>query len=192
MNSILSLPKNAFKSALRGLGYERKPRPFSQFIAFKQTLQAASAAGMSVGDYIDRKHAAGTKSPTVETIEKMAALGVFDKKLERICEIGPGSGRYLTKAMERGKPDAYEIYETSEEWRGWLVREYGVIARDCDGRSLAQTGAHSVDLVHAHRLFPGVGLLPTLSYFREMARVVRAGGWVVFDIMTEGCFTPQQ
>jgi hypothetical protein len=180
-------------SVLRRLGYKPKPkqRPFSEFIAFEETVKSAKAAGLSVGDYIDRRHPTGTRSPTDQTIDGMASLGVFDHPLERICELGAGSGRYLERTIARSHPRQYEVYETAAEWRDWLVEQHGIIPRRCDGTTLAETETGSVALVHAHKLFIGLPFLATVSYFEEMARVVQNGGWVVFDIMTEACFSPE-
>lgn len=181
--------------ALRRMGYERRHRPFSEYLAFHQTLRAAKEAGLSVGDYIERRHAASGPTPLDQTMDTMAAAGVFSENLRRICEIGPGSGRYLERTLARCTPESYEIYETSEEWRAWLLNQYKLnqgplTARTTSGIDLHETESGSVDLVQAHKVFSGVPLLVTLSYLREMARVARTGGWIVFDIMTESCFTP--
>ena len=58
----------------------------------------------------------------------------------------------------------------------------------CDGFSLAKTVSNSMDLVQVHKLFPFLPFLNIISYFAEMARVVRPGGKVIFDIFTEDCF----
>jgi SAM-dependent methyltransferase len=179
-------------SVLQHFGYKPKPRPFSEFIAFKETVKSARAAGLSVGDYIDRRHPVGGRSATAFTIDEMANFGVFDARLDRICEIGAGSGRYLEKTVGKAHPTLYEVYETSDEWRDWLIHHYdhhNVVARHCDGRTLGETDTASIALVQAHKLFPGLPFLIAVSYFQEMARVVRDGGWIVFDIMTEGCFS---
>jgi hypothetical protein len=178
-------------SMLERLGYKPKPRPFSEFIAFKETLRAAKQAGLSVGDYIDRKHMTGSRSATDLTIDGMSSLGVFDGPLDRVCELGPGSGRYLERTQAKAKPRHYEVYETSAEWRDWLVAQHRVIARRCNGSTLSETPADSIDLVQAHKLFPGLPFLTTASYFLEMARIVKNNGWVVFDIMTEACFSSE-
>lgn len=177
-------------SALRRLGRKQGARPFSEFIAFEETHKAARAAGLSVGEFLERRHLVGDNTALDQSIDGLAKLGVYDGKIDRVCELGPGSGRYLARTMARCKPSHYEIYETSREWRTWLVEKYGVTARISDWRTLSETETASVDLVQAHKVFPGLPLLTTLSYFREMARVVRNGGWVVFDVMTEKCFDP--
>jgi phospholipid N-methyltransferase len=183
-----SFAGNLLNASLHRLGYEKRARPFSDFITFKETQNAAKAAGISVAELIERKHVVGSKTALQQTMEGMASLGVFGGNVDRVCEIGPGSGRYLEQILKRCKPKEYEIYETSQEWRGWLVEGYPVVARKCDGKSLSETETASVDLVQAHKVFPGLPTLMTLSYLREMARVVREGGWIVFDIMTEQCF----
>lgn len=176
---------------LRKVGYDPKPRPFSKFISFKDTIAAAKSAGLSVSDYIEHRHMVGPRSSLEVTIESMASLGVFDSPVQRLCEIGPGSGRYMEKVIARCKPASCEIYETSTEWRRWLVERYGVVSRSCDGHKLSETDDNSVDLIQAHKVFPGLPFLLIASYLREMARVARSGGWIVFDILTEQCFNDQ-
>jgi Methyltransferase domain len=176
---------------LRKVGYKPKPRPFSKFISFKDTIAGAKAAGLSVSDYIERRHMVGTRTSLEMTIDSMASLGVFDAPIQRFCEIGPGSGRYMEKVIDRCKPQSCEIYETSTEWRQWLVEKYGVVSRPCNGHKLSDTEDNSVDLIQAHKVFPGLRFLLVASYLREMARVTRNGGWIVFDIMTENCFSDQ-
>jgi hypothetical protein len=44
-----------------------------------------------------------------------------------------------------------------------------------------------MDLVQAHKVFVTTPTLTTCSYLGEMARVVRDGGWLVFDILSEDC-----
>lgn len=143
---------------------------------------------MSVGEFLERKHLLGQQTALEKTMDCLDGLGLFSGPIDRICEVGPGSGRYLAKTIARCHPRHYEIYETSNEWRYWLIKQYGVVARCCDGRTLAETESNSVELVHAHKVFPGLPFLFIASYLREMARVVRSGGWIVFDIMTEACF----
>ncbi len=164
-------------------------RPFSEYISFKETLEAAKKSGLSVGEFIERKHCDSAVTPLEATVNGWRALGVFESNLERVCEIGPGSGRYLDAVFSHCPPREYEIYETSREWRQWLSERHPVIARTCDGRTLSETPSTSMDLVHANKVFPGLPFLTTMSYLQEMARVVREDGWVVFDVLTETCFS---
>lgn len=184
---LKSYARQAVNKPLAMVGFElaRRNRDHDEFIPFRETLTAASEAGLSVGDYIDATY--NVPGTTQETIERMADLGVFDG-IERVCEIGPGSGRYLEKTLQACNPGYYEIYETAHDWRDWLVQQYGVIAQPTNGVSLAHTPSGSMDLVHAHKVLSSVLNFRTIcEYFVEMARVVRDGGTVVFDLATEAC-----
>ena len=157
---------------------------YRDYIPFKQTLHDANEAGLSVGDFVDSKHHKGS---TQNTIDQMVALGVFKCEVERVCEIGPGTGRYLEKTIQICHPKYYEIYETAAEWESWLVQKHHVTSQPTDGKSLSSTPSNSMDLVQAHKVLPGQPTLTICGYFDEMARVVCAGGKVVFDIVTEDC-----
>jgi hypothetical protein len=62
-----------------------------------------------------------------------------------------------------------------------------VVIRDCDGHTLSQTAGASVDLVHAQKVFVYLEVYATAGYLGEVARVVRPGGTVALDIVTEAC-----
>jgi hypothetical protein len=155
------------------------------FIPFKETIIGAKKAGMSLGDFIDITY--NVPGSTRKTIEQMASLGVFQNEIQSVCEIGPGSGRYLEKILQISHPIHYEIYETAVDWANYLVENYHVIYQQTDGVSLASTPSDSIDLVHAHKVFSSTNFLTTVSYLLEMMRVVCIGGKVVFDVVTEDC-----
>jgi SAM-dependent methyltransferase len=160
----------------------------ANFIPFERTLEAARKAGMSVGDYADSVMN-GVPGSSQSTIDKMGSLGVFAEQMRTIVEIGPGTGRYLEKTLEAGRPSRYEIYETSEPWSAYLVKEYNVALQRTDGHSLSDTADSSADMVHAHKVFSTVPFIATCCYWHEMARVIRKGGWAVFDVVTERCLS---
>jgi hypothetical protein len=149
------------------------------------TLKEATKAGLSVGDYIDRKfHVPGA---TQSTIDQLVVFGILNKSVQSVCEVGPGSGRYLEKVQRLCAPRSYQIYETDREWSDWLARSYQVTAHDADGTSLQHTQTESIDLAHAHKVFVYLPFVVTCQYFNELIRVTRNGGWIVFDIVTENC-----
>jgi hypothetical protein len=169
------------------------PRPleeFSDYLDLASTLAAAQTAGLSVGDYIDARH--NVPGATQQTIDRLQDLGALRPGMNCICEIGPGSGRYLAKTIAVCKPTRYEIYETAMDWRTYLASTYHVIAHEADGRTLDHTPSASVDLVMAHKVFPGTPFLTTISYLDEMARIAAPGGKLVFDIVTEPCMETLQ
>jgi hypothetical protein len=189
-NSLRTRLARVLNSALGPAGFELKPkdksakRQIQDFIPLEETLAGARAAGMSVGDYVERNH---NKGATQETIDQMASLGVFQHPIARVSEIGPGSGRYLERVVKACQPGYYEIYETARDWAAWLVETYHVTSQPCDGVSLVPTPSQSIDLVHAHKLFVGLPFLLTCHYLAEMARITRDAGWIVFDVLSEDC-----
>ena len=196
MTSTLGYARRGLNSLLNRVGFElgrvdhrHNWDDYGTFIPFHDTLNKAAAAGLSVSDYIEKRH--NRSGATEETLEGMAAAGVFEADVEAVCEIGPGSGRYLFRTQERCHPKHYEIYETATDWAQWLETAYGVKVRPTDGRTLSATPDQSIDLIQAHKVFTGTPTLASISYMREMARVVRSGGSAVFDILTEGCLDPE-
>lgn len=171
-------------------GYElvhsmRADRPIEEYIPFRSTINGAKKEALSVGDYIDR-HFAGAGT-TQKTMDLLIETGALDKSMKRICEIGPGSGRYLEKVIKFCQPDYYEIYETAKEWREYLLKTYPVVAQPCPGNHLASTPSESMDLVHGHRVVTSIPIMVSYSYFLEMARVLKPGGKAIFDTFSEDC-----
>jgi hypothetical protein len=156
-----------------------------QYIPLEETLAGAREAHLSLGEYIDAKH--NVPGVTQATHDRLVSMGVFEKRIDRVCEIGPGSGRFLEKTMQACKPSYYEIYETAPPWRDWLVSTYKVISQPSDGTTLAHTPSNSIDLVQAHKVFVCLLFLTTCNYFTEIVRVTRPGARVIFDLMTEDC-----
>jgi SAM-dependent methyltransferase len=117
----------------------------------------------------------------------MLGLARLAEPVQRVCEIGPGSGRYAEKVIAAVHPKVYEIYETATDWLPHLKTLPGAVIQPCDGRTLASTPSASLDLVHAQKAFVYLDFATTVGYFREMARVVRPGGVVAFDIVSERC-----
>jgi hypothetical protein len=160
----------------------RDPRTF---IPFDETIRAAADAGVSVGQYIDATYnVPGVNEATTQRLEQ---LGILSGDVERVLELGPGSGRYLERVTALCRPAHYEIYETAAPWAKWLVESYGVTLRPTDGRSLAATPTGSVDLAHAHKVMCVLPFLTICRYLVELMRVTRVGGVVVFDVPTEEC-----
>lgn len=172
---------------IAGVELVKKELEFQDYIPLQKTLRDAKASGLPLGDYIDNTF--NVPGATQDTIERMAGFGVFHNRIERVCEIGPGSGRYLEKVNHRCNPDYYEIYETSSDWRNWLENTYHVHAHIPNGNSLTFTPSESIDLVHTHKMLYGNSIITICQYFQEMIRVVRKGGSIVFDIMTEDCLS---
>ncbi len=190
-SSIGHIARSSVKSlfARMNLQLVRIDAPFVDYqcyIPFEATIAGAREAGLTVGQYIEARH----DQPGVAraTLRQMQSLGVFSPPPGSVCEIGPGSGRYLEETLKLCIPSHYEIYETAPKWARWLLQEHNnLVSRPADGTTLSHTPSGSIDLVHAHKVLPGQSFLVTCKYLSEMARIVRAGGKAVFDVVTEKC-----
>lgn len=188
--SVITRFHSSVNRALRPTGVQ-VVRNFSSdpavqsFLPARRTLAAAERAGLSLTDYIDQFSA--KPGATAEAVKEMLALADLSAPVGRVCEIGPGTGRYAEKVIAALHPEVYEVYETARDWLPHLSKLPSVKLHDADGRTLAQTASGSVDLVHAHKLFVYVPLVTTVGYLWEMARIVRPGGVVAFDIVNEDC-----
>jgi hypothetical protein len=151
----------------------------------RAVIRKAAASGLSVGDYLESEW--GRAGRSLSIVGRMRQAGAIPDTLQTVCEIGPGSGRYVQRIQEIVSPGRYEIYEIERNRARWLARTYGVIARATDGERLAATQDSSVQLVHAHGVFASLKVIACLAYFREIARVSAPGGYAVFDIMCEEC-----
>jgi len=157
-----------------------------QFLSAKKIIAGAKRAGVSVGDYLDA-YSAGPGA-TEDAVAAMLNLAQLKGPVDRVCEIGPGSGRYGEKVAAALQPDVYEIYETAKDWLPHLRETLpNLVVQPADGHTLSATESGTVDLVHAHKLFVYIPFITTAGYLDEMARVVRPGGIVAFDIITEDC-----
>jgi SAM-dependent methyltransferase len=182
-----------------GNGVNRALRPFGMqvvrgstddpavrpFLSARKTMAAAKRAGLSLCDYIDLYSAEPGATPA--TVQALLKLADLPAPADRVCEIGPGTGRYAELVIDALKPEVYEVYETAVDWLPHLRGLPGAKLLPADGHSLSHTESGSVDLVHAHKVFVYVPLVVTVGYLVEMARVTRPGGAVAFDIVTENC-----
>ena len=158
------------------------------FIGARKTIARARAAGLSVGDYVDRTFSQpGTTARSVDAMIRISGLS-FAK---RVCEIGPGTGRYAEKVIAALKPEAYEIYETANDWLPYLKTLPNAIIQPCDGHTLSATASASIDLVHANKVYVYIPFNAVMGYVDEMVRIARPGGIVAFDVVTERCLTDE-
>jgi SAM-dependent methyltransferase len=155
------------------------------FLPARKIIAAAEKAGVPLGAYMDNTYAKPGATP--DLVRAMLKLAGLEGSSETVCEIGPGSGRFAEEIIAALHPAHYEIYEPAKDWLPRLSHLPNVVMRKCDGRTLSQTPDGSVDLVHSQKLFVYMEFFATAGYLEEMARVVRPGGAVAFDMVTEEC-----
>jgi SAM-dependent methyltransferase len=150
------------------------------YINAAETVKAAQAKGMSIRDYVEDMW--GIQGSTQRIFDEMNSAGCFTN-CQSVCEIGPGTGRYLELIQKRCPGVRYTIYETDKGWEKWLVQTYGVHAPPVDGVSLRPQPDQSADLINAHGVFVYLKPHHSFAYFKEMLRVIKPGGFLVFDIL---------
>ena len=188
----LQYPRKVFRYVMNKLGYELVPLSIKSvshikgvYISAEETISTASKLGLSVCEYVESVW--NQKGGTQFIVDSINAY--FDlKKVKNVLEIGAGTGRYLEKILAIVHPDTYESYEVAEDWARWLAKTYHITSHNADGKTLNMTKDNSIDFLHAHGVFVFLPFLVTISYFQEIARVVKSGGYVVFDIYAEDCF----
>ena len=158
------------------------------YIGCKATVKAASQSGLGLNEYLesleDSPRKRGRRDGIISEMKNRGALDITGK---HVLEIGAGTGRFLEKMIE-AKPKICEIYEIDKEWSSYLQRTYGtsfdvkLIVHHADGISLNRTKNASVDCVYAHGVFVYTPFVTTVGYMREIARVSKLGGLVVFDV----------
>jgi hypothetical protein len=160
----------------------------STFIPFDETMAEVKKSGLPLGEYIDARQ--GIAGATRATIDEIKRLAVFQQAIHAVLEIGPGTGRYLEQTLRECSPERYEIYETATDWAKYLTNKYPVLPQPTNGTSLQATPTASIDLVQAHKVLSTVTFATTAGYWCEMDRVIKPGGYLVFDVMTEKCLPP--
>lgn len=156
------------------------------FISANEIIHTAKRENLSVCDYVEKIWNQSGRTQSV--IDEMEMARVFSKEFPSVLEIGPCTGRYLEKIINKISPKSYEIYETAQDWNNWLKKTYPIISRNADGYSLKETANDSIDIAHAHGVFVYLPFLVAVKYFFELFRVVNQNGYVIFDIFSENCF----
>jgi hypothetical protein len=156
----------------------------------REVIALAARRGLSVGDFLEEEW--GTPGRSREIVRRLHSIGAVPEDLQTVCEIGPGSGRYIERIRELATPSRYEIYETEQHRAQWLARTFSVVARATDGERLSGTADASIQLVHAHGVFASLKTISCLASFKEFARITAPGGHVAFDIISEECMSDDE
>jgi len=115
----------------------------------------------------------------------LSALGATIDPTDDVVEIGCGVGR-LTRVIS-SRAASVRAVDVSERMLE-LAKQHNVHASNVewllgDGRSLSAIESNSADACISHVVFQHIpDREVTLSYVREMGRVLKPGGWAAFQI----------
>lgn len=176
--------KGLIKYTFGILGFELKRKTSKKYIDAKKTIKIASSKGLTICEYVEEIW--NIKGNTDFILQQLNQAGAL-KHCNEVCEIGPGTGRYLERVLKECKPACYHIYEVAKDWAAWLKKTYSpfVIAHSADGHSLSKTPSNCCGIVHAHGVFVYLSFLNCFEYFLEMVRICEREGYIVFDIYSD-------
>ena len=181
----MSLTKRIFESAvsraLRPLGYELRDRVLSERPeGFPAYLADAQAARMDVNDYEEQRLGWRPPLPTLE-----ATIFPFLREDSKVCEIGPGTGRYTRHILQRIPRGEMHLVDLSPWMVRFLTDYFGgdtrVRAVANDGLSLPFDVDAWLDVIFVAATLVSTKLGVVYLYAREFARTLKPGGILAFD-----------
>ena len=167
--------------ALRPLGYELRDRVLSERPeGFAGYLSAARARGMDVNDYEEQCLGWRLPRPTLD-----AVLYPYLQPDSKVCEIGPGTGRWSRHILEQVPRGELHLVDPSP-WMvrfltGYFAARPSVRAHLNDGQSLPFAQAQWLDVIFSANTLVELKLGMIARYASDMARCLKPGGYVVVD-----------
>lgn len=172
----------AARRVLTPLGYELRDRVLSERPeGFAGYLEAACRADMDVNDYEEQRLGWRLPLPTLEAL-------VFPEleRDSRVCEIGPGTGRWSRHLAARLPQGELHLVDPSPWMVRFLSRYFAaasnVYAHLNDGQSLPFEGRRAwLDLIFSANTFVELKLGVIWLYARDFAHALKPGGVAVVD-----------
>lgn len=160
----------------------RNPSIQTQFSGF---LKEARRLGMDVNDWIEQKEGWPEALPILNK-----AVFPYLKEGSSVCELGAGTGRFarhIIKRIKKGKliladNNVWVVSFLSEYFKG--VKNIGFCLND--GQTLKGIKSSSIDLIFCNGTFIELNLGLFYLYSREFYRVLKKGGYCIFDYFDTG------
>jgi|GEM_PF-5879618 len=177
-NLISKVIKRGFNAVLLPLDMQIT-RVYPNQACTLQWLQEAKQAGMEINDFIEKDQL----KPALLELEKLVFPHI--SATSRICELGPGSGcytRYLNNKITQGELHIVDIDAFAIEFlKSYLPKNPAAHYHLNSGTSLPFERDAWLDLGFCTSMFTGVNLSYFYRYLQEFSRVLKPGGYFVFD-----------
>lgn len=181
MSSVRTVFEFGASRVLRPFGYEVRDRVLAERPeGFPGYLAEARRLGLDVNDYEEQRLGWRLPRPTLDEV-----LLPYLDETSRVCEIGPGTGRWSRHILEHLPRGELHLVDASP----WMVRflaDYfrhapSVRAHLGDGQSLPFEASGWLDAVFSANTLVELKLGVIYLYLRDCARVLKPGGHVVVD-----------
>jgi len=170
--------KKAVKASLSPLGLTLSRIPSDRGCTLEWVAESGRQ-GMEVNDYVETDQ----RKPALAELQQLVYARVTPQAT--ICELGPGTGvytRHLNTYVESGQLHVVDADPSAIEFlRKHLPERPGTHLYLNSGTSLPIDVDASIDLVFCASMFTGGNLSYFYRYVQEFARVLKPGGWCVFD-----------
>lgn len=170
--------KNATKSALSrfNLTITRvNPDPACTL----EWIEEAQEDGMAVNDFIEKDH----RKPALMELEKLVFPRISAESI--VCELGPGTGVYTRYINEYITVGEFHIVDSDPNAIKFLSTHLPKNPRTHlylnSGTALPLESEGWIDLAFCASMFTGGNLSYFFRYVQEFSRVLKAGGYLVFD-----------
>ena len=170
--------KNATKSALSRFNLtitRTKPDPACTL----GWIAEAQEDGMAVNDFIEKDH----RKPALTELEKLVLPRISPASI--VCELGPGTGVYTRYINEYITAGEFHVVDSDANAIDFLGRHLPKNPRTRlylnSGTALPLESEGRVDLAFCASMFTGGNLSYFFRYVQEFSRVLKAGGYLVFD-----------
>lgn len=144
-----------------------------------QWLEEAKQAGMEINEFIEKDQL----KPALLELENLVFPHI--SMTSKICELGPGSGcytRYLNNRITQGEFHIVDIDPYAIEFlQSYLPKNPVTHFHLNSGTSLPFESDGWLDLGFCTSMFTGVNLSYFFRYIQEFSRVLKPGGYFVFD-----------
>jgi ubiquinone/menaquinone biosynthesis C-methylase UbiE len=178
----MSIAKDAIKASVNGIlapfDMEIRKKLHIYHCSYRWSADAKKA-GMDVNDFIEKDH----NKPALAELQALAFPHISSSSV--VCELGPGTGCYTRRLLEKVTDGTVHIVDFDEYTIEFLKQYFKGNPRALyhlnSGYTLPAELSDSVDLVFASSVFTGTTLTYTCAYIDEFARVLKPGGFAVFD-----------